>query len=185
MFEMKRLPIGLLLVVLGAITAAAVVREMGRAPVQSTAAVAVGNAYAGVVPRPARTAAEENYATGLWQIHEIVQATAVRMTFAGLSYKMGEIDKAAVRTKVAPLSKVFEEAQAKFAMLPVPASMQTQHDQYAAALKLYRNASMEMVKVAQDGNEQHLVKAQTMSYSASENLLRVGDVLWPGEHRPN
>jgi len=184
-FGAKQLLTGLALIALGAIAAVAVLREVTRAPSNSGSAATVGNAYAGTVPRPARTAAEESYATGLWPIHEIVQASAVRMTFAGLSYKMGEIDKVEVKKRVAPLSKVFEQAQVKFDALPVPASMQTQHEQYAEALRLYRNASTEMVKVAQDGKEEHLVKAQAMSYSASENLLRVGDVLWPGEHRPN
>lgn len=181
----KQFAIGLVLLALGAIAAVAVVREMVRTPAASAPVATVGSAYAGTVARPARTAAEEIYAIGLWPIHEIVQTSAVRMTFAGLSYKMGDIDKAAVRTKVAPLTKAFEEAQVRFDALQAPASMQKQHEQYAEALRLYKSASMEMVKVAQDGKDEHLIKAQAMSYNASENLLRVGDVLWPGEHRPN
>jgi hypothetical protein len=107
------------------------------------------------------------------------------MTFAGLSYKMGDIDKAAVKSKVAPLTKTFEEAETKLQSLSAPTSLQKQRDQYAEALRLYKNASTEMIKVAHDGKDEHLIKAQAMSYNASENLLRVGDVLWPGENRPN
>jgi len=185
-FGLKQIVIGLLLIALGAVAALAVVREAARSssgssPINATA----GSAYAGTAVRPARTAAEEKYAADLWTIHETVQASAVNMTFAGLSYKMGDSDKAAVKSKVAPLTKAFQDAQVKFDALQVPASLQKQHEQYAEALKLYKSASTEMVKVAQDGKDEHLIKAQAMSYNASENLLRVGDVLWPGEHRPN
>jgi len=183
-FGLKQIALGLLLVGLGALAALAVLREMARSP-SSAATAPAASAYAGTVSRPARTAAEEKYAADLWAIHEGVKASAVKMTFAGLSYKMGDTDKTAVKTKVTPLTKVFEDAQAKLDALEAPASLQKQHDQYAEALKLYKSASLEMVKVAQDGKDEHLIKAQAMSYNASENLLRVGDVLWPGENRPN
>jgi hypothetical protein len=42
-----------------------------------------------------------------------------------------------------------------------------------------------MLKVAEDGNDRHMVDAQAMSERASEYLLKAGDVLWPGEHKPN
>jgi len=69
--------------------------------------------------------------------------------------------------------------------MPVPASMQKVHDQYLEALVLYETASTEMVQVAADGKVEHLIKAQSMSQRAAEELLKVGDVLWPGEYKPN
>jgi hypothetical protein len=42
-----------------------------------------------------------------------------------------------------------------------------------------------MIKVAEDGKVEHLIEAQTMSQRAAEDLLKVGDVLWPGEYKPN
>jgi hypothetical protein len=42
-----------------------------------------------------------------------------------------------------------------------------------------------MVKLETDSKIEHLVTAQKMSYVASEDLLKVEDVLWPGEHKPN
>jgi hypothetical protein len=83
------------------------------------------------------------------------------------------------------LTKVFRDARAQASRLQVPASLEKQHQQYLAALKLYEDASVEMVKVARDGKEEHLVAAQKMSYTASEDSLRVGDTLWPGEYKPN
>jgi hypothetical protein len=69
--------------------------------------------------------------------------------------------------------------------MPVPASMGKVHDRYLEALALYETASAEMVKVATDGKVEHLIEAQTMSQRAAEDLLKVGDVLWPGEYKPN
>jgi len=63
--------------------------------------------------------------------------------------------------------------------------MASQHQAYLDALKQYQSASEEMVKIAGDGKEEHLVNAQKMSFAAAEGLLRVGDVLWPGEFKPN
>jgi len=42
-----------------------------------------------------------------------------------------------------------------------------------------------MVKIAGDGKDAHLVQAQKLSFAAAEDLLRVGDVLWPAEFKPN
>jgi hypothetical protein len=107
------------------------------------------------------------------------------MVFAGLSYKLGDIDRTAVKNKVVPLTKVFHDARSQAGQLKVPPSLEKQHERYLGALKLYEEASVEMVKVARDGNDEHLVNAQKMSFAADEDSLRVGDALWPGEYRPN
>jgi hypothetical protein len=56
---------------------------------------------------------------------------------------------------------------------------------YAVALQLYDRASQEMVKVALDGKDAHLLQAHEMSEQASGILLEVGEQLWPGEIKPN
>jgi hypothetical protein len=42
-----------------------------------------------------------------------------------------------------------------------------------------------MMRFVQDNSEEHLIEAQGMSFRASENVLRVGDVLWPAAHKPH
>ena len=135
--------------------------------------------------RPAHSAAEERFSQALWNIHADVRTAAVRMTFAGLAYKMGDGDRASVNTKVAPLTAVFREAESALRSLDAPASMQETRNRYASALQLYGDASQEMVKVALDGKDAHLLKAQEMSEQASGILLEVGEQLWPGEIKPN
>jgi hypothetical protein len=181
-FGLKQLAIGALLVGLGAVAAVAMVRESRQAP---AAAQAAGGAFTGHQERPAFSAAEENYAAALWPVHEQVKTNAVKMTFTGLSYKMGELDRTSIKERVNPLAKAFHDAYGAAAKLKVPSSMESQHQTYLGALKQYEAASAEMLKIAGDGKEEHLVTAQKLSFAAAEDLLRVGDVLWPGEFKPN
>ena len=135
--------------------------------------------------RPALTAAEERFSHALWNIHAEVRTAAVRMTFAGLAYKIGEADANSVHTKVTPLAETFRQAAADLRALDGPESMQQVRSRYADAVNLFAEASQTMVKVAQDRNDTHLLTAQQMSEQAAGMLLEVGDRLWPGEIKPN
>lgn len=135
--------------------------------------------------RAALSPAEEAYAAALWQIHAQVKQDAVRMTFAGLYYKMGEIDRAGVKRRVAPLLSGFIQAQGRTRRLSPPGSMLKFHDEYLQAIRLYVDASREMLRITEDADEGHLRSAQGKTQQASELLLKVGDVLWPGEYKPN
>jgi len=179
----KQIAIGSLLIALGAVAAVAMVRETRQST--PTAAEAAGGAFTGHQERPAFSAEEESYAAALWPLHEQVKANAVKMTFTGLSYKMGEIDRAAVKERVKPLAGAFRDAYGAAAKLKAPASLEQQHKTYLNALKEYQSASEEMMKIAADGRDVHLVQAQKLSFAAAEDLLRVGDVLWPAEFKPN
>lgn len=137
----------------------------------------------GQVERPPMSPDEERYAQSLWPIHDSVRTAALKMTFSGLAYKMGDTDKAGMREKVAPLATVFSQAREKTAALKVPASMRGVQADYLEAVRLYKLAVAAMVKPS--GDDQHLLEAHAHSEKASTLLLKVGDVLWPGEHKPN
>jgi hypothetical protein len=176
--------LGVLVAFLAGVAAYAALRES-----RKTAAVAAAPSHVSVHAfadrRPAQSAAEERFSQGLWNIHADVRTAAVRMTFAGLSYKMGDADVASVETKVAPLAAVFDRAQKDLQALETPASMDDVRRRYSGALQTYRDASLEMILVSQDGKDAHLLKAQEMSERASGILLEVGEQLWPGEIKPN
>ena len=134
----------------------------------------------------ALSAEEETFAAALWPIHsEVVEVSAVDMSLAGMAYVIEHHDPHRLQARVLPLRDRFRSAADKAHAMPVPASMQKVHDQYLEALVLYETASAEMVKIAADGNVEHLINAQSMSQRAAEELLKVGDVLWPGEYKPN
>jgi len=129
---------------------------------------------------------EDTYAAALWPIHsEVVEVSAVNLSLAGIAYVNEHHDPHRLEARVLPLRDRFREAVDKAQAMRVPGSLQEVHDQYLEALALYETASAEMVKIAADGKVEHLIEAQTMSQRAAEDLLKVGDVLWPGEYKPN
>jgi hypothetical protein len=170
---------GIIVLLLG-IVAYAVQREFAAQRAGTTAAPAVSS-----VPVRALSAEEEAYAAALWSIHREVKLAALGMTFAGIAYKTDSQDRARLQAKVEPLTQVFRTAIADARALEVPASVRDVHERYLGALASYEAASEEMVQTAQDGKDEHLIEAQGMSFRASEDTLRVGDVLWPGEYKPH
>lgn len=178
----KAIGVWVVLALLATFAGYAALREARKATPEGQSAA---QAHAFADHRPAQSAADERFSQALWDIHADVRTAAVRMTFAGLSYKLGDSDRASVNNKVAPLTTVFRQAESQLLGLDAPASMQETRSRYASALQLYTAASLEMIKVAQDGNDAHLLKAQEMSEQASGILLEVGEQLWPGEIKPN
>jgi hypothetical protein len=52
-------------------------------------------------------------------------------------------------------------------------------------MALYANAAAEMLKFTEDGDAQRLDAAHQLDVRASEDMLRVGEVLWPGQYKPH
>jgi hypothetical protein len=107
------------------------------------------------------------------------------MSFAGISYVTDHHDPHKLAAAASSLHDTLEAADGKARALKVPDSMHKVQDQYLEAITLLKDASAEMAKVETDSKIEHLVTAQSMSFTASEDLLKVEDVLWPGEHKPN
>jgi hypothetical protein len=133
----------------------------------------------------ALTPEEEAFAASLWPIHSEVKLAAVRMIFAGMKYKTGQHDVQALEASVQPLIPLFERAAARTRELTPPTSLAEAHRSYLHALALYQQAAHEMLRVSNDGRDQHLVRAQQQSELASIELLKLSDPLWPGEYKPN
>jgi hypothetical protein len=165
---------------LAGIVAFATLRERN---IPQTSVTSVGS---GLEPmRLPLSAAEEAYAAALWPLHSEVKLSAVNMTFAGLAYKLGELDRGSLRSKLEPLVERFAEAAVQLRQLQPPASMAKVHEEYAEALKLYQASIAEMARVIDDGRDEHLIDAQAHSEKAAAILLKLSDELWPGEYKPN
>jgi hypothetical protein len=167
-------------VVLVALVALAWQREVERTPAPLPATMAA--------PRPeprALTAAEETYAAALWQIHREVTPSAVAMSFAGIAYETGSRDRGLLEQKLEPVARFFGDAELRVGSLKAPPSLAPVHDQYLEAMVLYGKASQDMLAFAKDGERQHLIAAHDMSLTASQAILRAGEVLWPGQYKPH
>jgi len=168
------------MVALTAVVGYALQRELARQPGGDAV-----EPVAAAVPIRVLSADEEAYAAALWPIHRDAKVTAIGMTFAGITYKTNGQDANRLEAEVVPLVQGFRAAIAKAEALDVPASIRDVHERYLGALALYENAAQETVKAARDGRDEHLIDAQEMSFRAAEDVLRVGDVLWPGEYKPH
>ena len=134
---------------------------------------------------PALTADEERFATTLWTVHRDATRSAVAMSFAGITYQTEDRDPRTLARKIEPLAKFFHDAEIQVRAMSAPPSLSRAHGQYVGAMALYANAAAEMLKFTEDGNTEHLGDAHRMDVSASEDLLRVGEVLWPGQYKPH
>jgi hypothetical protein len=183
----KAVALAAVVVVLAGVAGYALLRELAKQPAapQSSAAAAFTGGLAMHQAQGALTPEEEAFAASLWPIHSEVKLGAVRMIFAGIKYKTGEHDASTLKASVEPLVQVFDGAAVRTRKLTPPASLADEHNSYLRALDLYMQAAQEMVKVATDGRDEHLVEAQRQSEVASIELLKLSDPLWPGEYKPN
>jgi len=134
---------------------------------------------------PALTADEERFATALWAVHREATRSAVAMSFAGITYQTEGRDARALARKIEPLAKFFQDAEMRVRTMSPPPPLSNMHEQYVDAMALYANAAAEMLKFTEDGDSQRLDEAHRMDVRASEDMLRVGEVLWPGQYKPH
>jgi hypothetical protein len=166
-----------------AIVAVSLQRELGFTS-HATPVVAVVQ-HEAAAPPPL-TADEEAFAEALWPLHqEVVEASAGRLSSAGIAFAIDDHDAHKLAAKLIPLRTVFHDTRQKLAAIAAPPSLQGVRDRYMALLSLYEQSATEMLEVERDGDEGHLINAQIKSGHAAEELVKVGDILWPGEHKPN
>jgi hypothetical protein len=179
--RVKLLVVGLIILASLGVLCASLLREAAIA-----ARTAAADARPSLAPpRPALTPAEEAYAHALWAIHGDVKNAAFTLTFSGLRYKLSELEVRAFETGMQAASKTFSDAEARVRALTPPPSLSQVHRQYLDAVHLFQQSAAEMLKVTEDGRDDHLLVAHPLSHEASEKLLRVGNVIWPGEYLPN
>lgn len=135
-------------------------------------------------PRPALTVAEESYAQRLWPIHNEVKASALKLSTAGMQYKIGGADLASVKRQAELSGQVYDSAEAQMLGLQPPPSLQSQHDQYLQAVRLYRQSATVLLQI-DARRDDALLEAFPMSQQGGQILRRVGAVLWPGEYVPS
>jgi len=80
--------------------------------------------------------------------------------------------------------EAYRGAERQVGSLQPPPSFQGLHDEYLEAVRRYEQAALEMVRVYDDRQDQHLLTAFPWSQESGRALLRVGSALWPTEYVP-
>ena len=169
---------------LAAITGAAWLHE-ARVPSVVQPATQTLNVRAVIPEPPALTAEEERFAADLWTVHREATRSAVAMSFAGIAFHTENRDPHALAQKIEPLAKFFHDAETQVRTMSAPPSMSKTLGRYVGAMALYASAADEMLKFTENADSRHLEEAHRMDVKASQDMLRVGEVLWPAQYKPH
>jgi hypothetical protein len=143
------------------------------------------NVRAAIPELPALTAEEERFAATLWAVHREATRSAVALSFAGISYQTDDHDAHALARKIEPLAKFFHDAETQVRAMSAPPSLSKTLGRYVGAMALYANAADEMLKFTEDADTKRLEEAHRLDVKASQDVLRVGEVLWPAQYKPH
>src|SRR5262249_45170299 len=139
-------------------------------------------------PRPLRpplSRDEEAYSQALWPIHGAVERSAVRMSLGQIFYKIQDMNRAELKTRVDDALATYRQAEMRLHALRPPPSLQHAHDDYLAAVKLFQKSALEVLKMFDDGNDDHLLAAYPLSLEGSNKIRVVGAQFWRDEFPPN
>jgi hypothetical protein len=138
-----------------------------------------------VPPRPALSPAEESYIRALWPIHGDVERTTMRMSLGQIFYKTQDLGRAELRTRVEQALAVYRRAEAQLGALEPPTSLRGAHAEYLSAVRLFQESAVEVLKMFEDGRDDHLLAAYPKSQEGSNKIREVGGKFWPHEFPPN
>jgi hypothetical protein len=136
-------------------------------------------------PKPPFTRAEEAYIQAFWPIHGEVERSTVRVSLGKILYKTGELEKPELRARVDTALASYQRAEESIQALQPPPSLQREHDEYLAAVRLFQQSAFETLKMFDDGNDEHLLAAYPLSQEGSDKIREVGVKFWQDEFPPN
>jgi hypothetical protein len=140
---------------------------------------------AAMPPPPAFTPAEEVYIQALWPIHGEVERSTVRLSLGKIFYKINEMGPAELKGRVETALATYRRAEARLNALQPPPSLERAHNDYLAAVRLFQQSAVEVLKMFDDGNDEHLLAAYPLSQEGSDKIRAVGAQFWRDEFPPN
>jgi hypothetical protein len=136
-------------------------------------------------PRPARATGEQTYVETLWPIHTNVERAAVRVALGASFYKLQDLSRAELRTRLEDALAAYRTADQRLRALQPPQSLADRHQAYLAAVQLFEQSTIEMLRMYEDGGDEHLVRGFPLSVEGSNKIREVGEEFWPDEYPPN
>jgi hypothetical protein len=168
------------LIALGAIVGFAISHELA-----SPAPTATGAQPLRVASRPALSPDEQAYVEALWPIHTQLEVAAERVALGTIFYKSNDLDRAELKVRLEEALSSYRSANEKLLALHSPASMQSSRDGYVSAVRLFEDSTAEMLKMFDDGSDEHLVAAYPRYLDGTNKIRDLGGAFWPDEFPPN
>ena len=135
--------------------------------------------------RPALTDEEERYIRALWPIHGDVERNAMRMSLGQIFYKTNDFGAPELKARVEQALGVYKNAKTRIQGLEAPASLRAQHDDYLAAVRLFEESANEIMKMFNDGRDDHLLAAYPKGQAGADKIREIGGKFWPNEFPPH
>jgi hypothetical protein len=132
-------------------------------------------------PKPAFTRSEEAYIQALWPIHGDVERSAIRISLGKIFYKTNDLGKADLKARVDAALATYRRAEARISALQPPPSLAREHEDYLAAVRLFEQSAVEVLKMFDDDNDEHLLIAYPMSQEGSNKIREIGVKFWEDE----
>jgi hypothetical protein len=136
-------------------------------------------------PRPALSADQQSYVETLWPIHTSVERSAVRVALGASFYKLQDLSRGELRTRLDDALKIYRAADAELRGIRPPQAFEARHATYLAALQLFEQSTTEMLRIFDDGSDEHLTQGFPLSVEGSNKIREVGNSFWPDEYPPN
>lgn len=136
-------------------------------------------------PRPPLTRAEEAYVRALWPIHGDVERSTVRMSLGQIFYKTNDLGRKDLKARVDEALATYRSAETRLRALQPPPSLQPAHADYLVAVRLFQKSALEVLKMFDDGSEEHLRVAYPLGLEGTNKIREVGAKFWPDEFPPN
>ena len=160
-----------------------IARQSDQRPLHNGSATAV---VATVRPaRPALTDEEERYIRALWPIHGDVERNTMRLSLGQIFYKTNDLGAPELKARVEQALSVYKNAETRIQGLEAPASLRTEHDDYLAAVRLFEESANEIMKMFNDGRDDHLVAAYPKGQAGADKIREIGGKFWPNEFPPH
>ncbi len=121
----------------------------------------------------------------LWPVHGDVERNVMRMSLGQIFYKTKDLGRAELRTRVEQALATYRGAEARLLALDPPASLRGEHGEYLAAVRLFQESAVEVLKMFEDGRDDHMLAAYPKSQEGSNKIREVGGKFWPNEFPPN
>ncbi|MDQ6673123.1 MAG: hypothetical protein M3069_20675 [Chloroflexota bacterium] len=136
-------------------------------------------------PRPARATSEQTYVEALWPIHTNVERAAVRVALGASFYKLQDLDRAELKTRLEDALAAYRTADQRLRTLQPPQSLASRQEAYLNAVQLFEQSTVEMLRMYEDGSDEHLARGFPLSVQGSDKIREVGQEFWPDEYPPN
>jgi hypothetical protein len=180
--RLKLVVLGLVLLGLGGILGFSLSREVVN-PADAGREAAAGPLR--VAQRPALSADEEAYVEALWPIHTELEVAAERVGLGAIFYKTNDLDRTELKTRLDGALASYRAADQKLRALHPPASLASSHATYLSAVGLFEQSAVEMLKMFDDGREDHLQTGYPAYIEGTNKIRDVGGKFWPDEFPPN